>query len=396
MFDFIKRMFKSNKGRDARAKKVGALDVVEGNDIEILKTSDYSEGASAAAIEQLVAEKEIPPAELSLPVAGFDLPVFCLDEPSNASEQKDDHVMTAAYEEEAQQEASPAVAEEADNYLLGDLEGARKQREMQTRKAGIQYWADGLDKYRPRAERAAADGTTGRQSNYFDVLREEPMLRQVELQRPGMSIDQLNLSKFVNDSMKGKMLHEFVLRSMKLIREQQQNVVRPEWQNDTTAGALAREVHKKALRDMFNSYDPQRKESAGVAGQASPVSGDEHVDLSEEQIDELLHHFEELFELTKADDNKESYDRWLLAVAEEATASDEILWLLVEDENPDVRFCLAENYNIDPKMLHKLSEDENPYVASRAQKTMVRLQNSTARVVDRNFGGGDNRLRKRG
>ncbi|HEY9732429.1 MAG TPA: hypothetical protein V6C89_10985 [Drouetiella sp.] len=391
MFDFIKRMFSGSKSRAARAKNVGQLDVVEGNDIEVLKTSDYSEGAPAEAIEQLVAEHEVPPAELNLPAAESEMPTFCLDEPT--SEMVSDS--SSEDELEAQQEPSPAMAEEADNYLLGDLEAARKQRDMQTRKAGIQYWAEGLEKYRPRHERAA-DGTTGRQSNYFDVLREEPMLRQVELQRPGMSIDQLNLSKFMNDSMKGKMLHEFVLRSLRLIRDQEQNGVRPEWSNDTAAGALAREAHKRALRDMFNTYEAQRRESTGSGDMATQSPDSEHIDLTEDQIDELLHHFEELFELTRDDDNKDSYNRWLLAVAEEATASDEILWLLVEDENPDVRFCLAENYNIDQKMLQKLSEDENPYVAFRAQKTLVRLQSSTARVVDHNFGSGDNRMRKSG
>lgn len=367
-------------------------DLVESNDIEVLRTSDYNEGSGKAAIEQLVADQEIPPAELDLPAAdltlpneqelptaALDLPTFEVDEPS-----------TPVMEEVASDE----VVEESDNYLLGDLEGARKQREMQTRKAGIQYWSEGLAKYRPRSERIAADGTTGT-ANYFDVLREEPMLRQVELQRPGMAIDQLNLAKFMNNSLKGKLVSEFVLRSMRLIREQQENGMVPEWTGDTTSGALARDMHQKTLRDMFNAYEAQMRLQS-TSSNPMEVSEGSDEELTASEIDELLQHFAEIFQHVQEDDNKESYNRWLLNVAEDGDASDDILWLLVEDENPDVRFCLAENYNIDPNMLKVLSEDENPYVAHRARKTLMRMEKASGRVVDQNFSSGESRIRKMG
>ncbi len=187
MFDFIKRMFHGKTLHSARPQYVAGLDVVEGSGIEILKTSDYSEGAPAEAIEQLVADQELPPAELDLPMVEAHLPAAQLGEPSDQTEVP--------------------------------LEGA-------------------------------------------------------------------------------------------------------------------------------------------------PI---------------------------------DSYTRWLLSVAEEGTASPDILWLLVDDPNPDVRFCLAETYDIDADILKILSEDENPYVAHRANKTMMRLQSPAGKVVDQDFGSGEiNRLRKSG
>lgn len=151
---------------------------------------------------------------------------------------------------------------------------------------------------------------------------------------------------------------------------------------------------------MFNAYEAER---AAVRREQSAAQSDNfnlnsQTDEAPSEVDEVLTHFEELFEQTKEEENEESYRRWLLSVAEDATASDDILWLLVEDPNPDVRFCLAENYNIDPAMLKALSEDENPYVAHRAQKTLMRLQSQAGQVVDHDFGSGEsnNRFRKSG
>ncbi len=59
----------------------------------------------------------------------------------------------------------------------------------------------------------------------------------------------------------------------------------------------------------------------------------------------------------------------------------EVLSMLAADENPDVRFALAENHNIHESVLNTLAEDCHPYVAHRAQKTLARL-NCPARVVD--------------
>jgi hypothetical protein len=47
---------------------------------------------------------------------------------------------------------------------------------------------------------------------------------------------------------------------------------------------------------------------------------------------------------------------------------------LAWDENPDLRYALAENHQIDSGILDILTKDENPYVADRAQKTLLRLQ----------------------
>lgn len=419
MFDFIRRIFRETKSQHARRQSAQG-DVMASNEIEILKTSDYSQGASAAAIEQLVAEQELPPAELNLPAcdltlpserelptAELDLPTYELDEPTLSQTAAVDETVELqsnlpnnGNEAELQphKPISADTEETADNYLLGDLEGARKQREMQTRKAAVQYWSEGLQKYRRREERRTADGTTGPQLNYFDVLRNEPMLRQVELQHPGMSIEHLNLSRFIHNSMKGKLVSDFVLRNMRLIQQQQESGITPDGTVDSNGGALARDIHQRTLRDMFSAFESEiRGRSSAFEAEVGSAEYD-GTDLTPGQIDELLQHFEEIFETTQLDDNRESYNRWLLKVAEEATVSSDILWLLVEDENPDVRFCLAENYNIDPNILKALIEDENPYVAHRARKTLMRLQSNNTRVVDRDFSPGDNqnRLRKMG
>lgn len=181
MFDFIKRMFGGGK-RDSQPHNVADLDVVEGNDIEILKTSDYVEGVPDSAIDKIVAEHELPPAGLDLMLGESNLPGAELDEPS----EQPDHMPEA----------------EPDNFLLGDLDSARKQRVMQTSKAGMQYWSDGLMKYRPRSQRQFVDGTNVKQFNYFEVLRNEPILRKIELQHPGMSIDHLNLQRFIHKSLR--------------------------------------------------------------------------------------------------------------------------------------------------------------------------------------------------
>lgn len=376
MFDFIKRMFGGGK-RDAQAHTVDGLDVVEGNDIEILKTSDYIEGVPGSAIEQVVAEHELPPAELNLPMCDESLPEAELDEPTDEPDMV-------------------AEDEPADNYLLGDLNNARKQRTLQTTKAGMQYWNNGLMKYRPRSQRPAVDGSNVKQFNYFEVLRDEPMLRKIELQHPGMGIDHLNLQRVIQTSVKGKMVSEYVLRSLRLIREQNDNGLVP--MISTADGADFRDAHSRNLRDLFNAYEAEQIERH-VANQSVDMSKSSQMqkENASGDVEEVLNHFEELFQHKKEEDNQESYTRWLLSVAEEANASDDILWLLVEDPNPDVRFCLAENYSIDAAMLELLREDENPYVAHRAQQTLTRLQSPAGKVVDRDFGTGETtRFRKSG
>lgn len=45
---------------------------------------------------------------------------------------------------------------------------------------------------------------------------------------------------------------------------------------------------------------------------------------------------------------------------------------LAHDESSDVRFALAENYDTPITVLELLAQDENPYVASRALRTLER------------------------
>lgn len=62
------------------------------------------------------------------------------------------------------------------------------------------------------------------------------------------------------------------------------------------------------------------------------------------------------------------------SVSENANASNDILQCLLRDECPDVRYRMAENANLAVAILQRLTYDENPYVASRAQKTLQRLE----------------------
>jgi hypothetical protein len=56
----------------------------------------------------------------------------------------------------------------------------------------------------------------------------------------------------------------------------------------------------------------------------------------------------------------------------------ETLWALAQDPCCDVRFALAENHNIDCDILAALADDENPFVAWRARKTIKRLTVTSA------------------
>ncbi len=51
------------------------------------------------------------------------------------------------------------------------------------------------------------------------------------------------------------------------------------------------------------------------------------------------------------------------------------------DTNPDVRYALAENHNISRVVLTRLSEDPNPYVAYRANKTLRRLSTNDSELT---------------
>lgn len=47
--------------------------------------------------------------------------------------------------------------------------------------------------------------------------------------------------------------------------------------------------------------------------------------------------------------------------------------VLLRDPSPDVRYAVAENASTSGELLLRLAADDNPYVASRAQKTYLRL-----------------------
>ncbi|MFX9688500.1 hypothetical protein ABTO93_20100, partial [Acinetobacter baumannii] len=49
---------------------------------------------------------------------------------------------------------------------------------------------------------------------------------------------------------------------------------------------------------------------------------------------------------------------------------------------PDVRFAIAENHNADEEVLRMLTEDENPYVAHRAVKTLQRIEGGIVKHGD--------------
>lgn len=71
-----------------------------------------------------------------------------------------------------------------------------------------------------------------------------------------------------------------------------------------------------------------------------------------------------------------------LATAENSHTSLETLWILVTDEDADVRFGLAENHHLPDAILKALSEDENPYVVSRAVKTLERIEAARSVVAE--------------
>ncbi len=52
----------------------------------------------------------------------------------------------------------------------------------------------------------------------------------------------------------------------------------------------------------------------------------------------------------------------------------DLLSQLVEDEDVDVRYSIAEDSQAPPAILRRLSNDENPYISFRAQQTLQRLQ----------------------
>ncbi|HEY9756794.1 MAG TPA: HEAT repeat domain-containing protein [Oculatellaceae cyanobacterium] len=81
-----------------------------------------------------------------------------------------------------------------------------------------------------------------------------------------------------------------------------------------------------------------------------------------------------------------------IAVADHPDTTSDVLFQLAHDTNPDVRFAIAENHKADIEILQLLSQDDNPFVAARARKTLRRLQNG--QCMQGNFASFEQRLRK--
>jgi hypothetical protein len=61
-----------------------------------------------------------------------------------------------------------------------------------------------------------------------------------------------------------------------------------------------------------------------------------------------------------------------VAVAENPSTPRDLLMILARDQQADVRYAIAENANLAPEILQLLCEDDNPYVSSRAMRSIVR------------------------
>ncbi|MBS2006116.1 MAG: hypothetical protein JST01_03695 [Cyanobacteria bacterium SZAS TMP-1] len=61
-----------------------------------------------------------------------------------------------------------------------------------------------------------------------------------------------------------------------------------------------------------------------------------------------------------------------IAVAENVSTPRDLLLLLARDRQADVRYAIAENANLAPEILQLLCEDDNPYVSSRAMRSIMR------------------------
>ncbi len=193
--------------------------------------------------------------------------------------------------------------------------------------------------------------------------------------------------------------------TLNLVDQEQLNQSLPHPNNESAATGSADQDSATNVKAAFNTFESaaQRQETVRSENQTkNEFHLEDHIfrhnqelanSWTKPELEENFQQIEELFQPSLEEQNQESYTRWLLSVAETVNESDDTLWLLVEDSNPDVRFCLAENYDLNQSILVALSDDENPYVAHRAQQTLTRLR-TTGRVVDRIFGKGISKNRK--
>lgn len=73
------------------------------------------------------------------------------------------------------------------------------------------------------------------------------------------------------------------------------------------------------------------------------------------------------------------------AVCDHKSLKAEIIWRLAMDSEADVRYAVAENANVPHSVLKMLSEDENPYVANRAARTLAKLASVSNTTVNMNL-----------
>ncbi len=69
------------------------------------------------------------------------------------------------------------------------------------------------------------------------------------------------------------------------------------------------------------------------------------------------------------------------AIADNVNTPPSLLMNLARDSDIQVRYSLAENHNIPISVISFLLEDDNPYVAARAGKTLNRLRMGKKRFV---------------
>lgn len=71
-----------------------------------------------------------------------------------------------------------------------------------------------------------------------------------------------------------------------------------------------------------------------------------------------------------------------LAVAENPHFPPEYLGVFIEDASSDLRFALAENGNLPEEFLRRLSQDENPYIAQKAQTNVMQKRTKQSFPAD--------------
>lgn len=103
--------------------------------------------------------------------------------------------------------------------------------------------------------------------------------------------------------------------------------------------------------------------------------GADNIDNVRRRVAENPKSPQDLLDKLSGDENPEVR----IAVAENPYASTDLLNILATDEHVDVRYSLAENPNLPIEILTLLLDDENPYVSTRAQKTL-RMVNPEAPI----------------